>query len=336
MLYIVTTTINPPTEATKRYAKIAESRDDVQFIIVGDRKTNIPNYTKLFENNNSVFIYTPAQQEKDFPELSSIIGWNTIQRRNLGFAYIYKHSVDHKDDFIATVDDDNIPYNNWLQPYIDIEDNSGKIWVSHIDCVKEYGDPLSVLPFFIKNDISHRGFLRKYKSIPNLYHTRSRTCRSENIDVIAALWDGAPDIDAIDRYKINNQYVSITDEFNIPSFNNAVDTYYKFNNSKTVFNSQNTFIRVKLLPYYMCIPYVGRMDDIWGAYLLQTYMPDIGIVFAKPTVYQERNEHNVFKDISLETHGYMANDFSVDLLSSQSLNCYETYYETLIKYKKES
>lgn len=333
MLYIVTTTINSPTEATRRYAKIAEARKDVKFVIVCDRKTPIKEYTETFENNDSIYLYLPSQQEEDFPELSETIGWNTIQRRNLGFAYVYKHSENHEKDFIATVDDDNIPYSTWLEPYkwaIDGETST----IAHIECTQKYGDPLSIFNFFREHNISHRGFLRKFKSNPDIDRTKIKSIDLDKIDVIAALWDGAPDIDAIDRYKIDNKYVSMSDEYRLLYYQ-LRNNYYKFNNSLTVFNSQNTFIRIKLLPYYMCIPHTGRMDDIWGAYLLQDIKPDINIIFSYPTVYQERNEHNVFKDIELETHGYVVDDFDINLLSPQSLNCYDTYFETLIKYKKD-
>ena len=44
-------------------------------------------------------------KEKPIPH----VGWNKIQRRNLGFLYAYDQGA----DVVATVDDDNIPYENW-------------------------------------------------------------------------------------------------------------------------------------------------------------------------------------------------------------------------------
>ena len=46
-----------------------------------------------------------------YPELSDAIGWNSIQRRNIGLLYAYEQGA----DVIATVDDDNIPYDDWGQ-----------------------------------------------------------------------------------------------------------------------------------------------------------------------------------------------------------------------------
>jgi hypothetical protein len=51
----------------------------------------------------------PEQQERDYKELSDAIGWKKIQRRNIGFVYAYQNGA----DIVATVDDDNIPYENW-------------------------------------------------------------------------------------------------------------------------------------------------------------------------------------------------------------------------------
>ncbi len=94
---IVTTTINSPTEATKRYDKI----EDWDFLVVGDKKTPHDEY----KNYNYLH---PEDQEKIDKNLSDMIGWGCIQRRNLGFVYALKNDY----DYIATVDDDNIPYDN--------------------------------------------------------------------------------------------------------------------------------------------------------------------------------------------------------------------------------
>ena len=95
---IVTTTINSPTEATKGYDKI----EGWDFLVVGDKKTPHDEY----KNYNYLH---PEDQEKIDKNLSDMIGWGCIQRRNLGFVYALKNDY----DYIATVDDDNIPYDNW-------------------------------------------------------------------------------------------------------------------------------------------------------------------------------------------------------------------------------
>ena len=81
---IVTTTINSPTIATKKFAEIAE-RDGWTFVVVGDTKTPHSEYEKL----NCIYL-SPEKQESLNKELSDSIGWKSIRRRNMGFLYAYQ------------------------------------------------------------------------------------------------------------------------------------------------------------------------------------------------------------------------------------------------------
>ena len=96
---IVTTTINPPTEAIRLY----DAMVDWQLIVIGDLKT-----PKDYRLDRGTYI-DPAGQEKYDKALSDALGWNCIQRRN--FALLVAH--DMKADVVAVVDDDNIPLLGW-------------------------------------------------------------------------------------------------------------------------------------------------------------------------------------------------------------------------------
>ena len=148
MLSIVTTTINEPTEATKRYAKLALN-NDWTFYVVGDTKT--PH--KLYEDMAGVTYLHPDYQEKKYKELSDSIGWRSIQRRNIGFVEAYKES---NNKVIATIDDDNIPYDDWGS---DIKVNT-KINVNHYRDNTYVFDPIS--PTSYHDKIWHRGFPLDY------------------------------------------------------------------------------------------------------------------------------------------------------------------------------
>ena len=100
--FIVTTTINQPTRATMNFAAMA----GWTLVVVGDKKTPHEAYKAL----DCVYL-SPDIQEHGWKELSDTIGWNSIQRRNIGFVYAYEQGA----DVIATVDDDNIPYEDWGQ-----------------------------------------------------------------------------------------------------------------------------------------------------------------------------------------------------------------------------
>jgi hypothetical protein len=97
--FIVTTTINAPTEAIARFDEMR----DWTLIVVGDRGTPAD-----YHLENGIYL-SPDAQERLAPELSRLIGWNCIQRRNLGFVL----ALDEDADVVATVDDDNIPYPSW-------------------------------------------------------------------------------------------------------------------------------------------------------------------------------------------------------------------------------
>jgi hypothetical protein len=84
-IYIVTTTIQPPTEATIKYSQM----EGWQLVVVGDKKTPHIEY----ENINCEYLH-PDDQEDLNKELSDAIGWNCTQRRNLGFLYSYLKGAD--------------------------------------------------------------------------------------------------------------------------------------------------------------------------------------------------------------------------------------------------
>jgi hypothetical protein len=50
-------------------------------------------------------------------------------------------------------------------------------------------------------------------------------------------------------------------------------------------------------------PYTGRMDDIWGAYVMQHYFPN-SVIFTKASVYQARNPQDLVKNLENEVIGY--------------------------------
>ena len=136
--FIVTTTINSPTLATKKFSQMK----DWQLIVVGDTKTPHEEYEKL----DCIYL-TPEYQEENYKALSDAIGWRSIQRRNLGFIEAYKRGA----DIVATVDDDNIPYDDWGQNLLVGKEIEFDLWES----TNGYFDPLSVTN---RPDLWHRGY----------------------------------------------------------------------------------------------------------------------------------------------------------------------------------
>lgn len=278
MIYIATTTINYPTKALKIFAK----NNNCKLIVALDKKS------KKFKLKNSIILSTKYQQEK-WPRLSKLVGWNCIQRRNFAILEAYERGAKK----IALIDDDNIPYSNWFN---NINLNK-KIFANEVKTNQEVFDPIG---FTNHKLLWHRGYPlemvknRKYKLIEK---------KNKYFDVIAGFWNGDPDIDAICRmlYKPNCLFKK---------------KYFPFFSKKiSPFNSQNTILNRKSIKNYFLFPHIGRMDDIWASFYLQS--KGFSVCYIEPTVFQKRNKHNLIKDFNHEIIGYSN---SLNLISSLKKN----------------
>lgn len=266
--FIVTTTIRPPTKATLRFANMKGWK----LMVVGDKKT--PHH--IYRDLNCVYLH-PDDQELRYPELSEAIGWNTIQRRNIGLIEAFKE----KAPVIATVDDDNIPYDDWGKDlYVGKEID--------VDCYrseKDVFDPLSVTNH---SYLWHRGYPIEYLQDKNKVHYAGKIRR--RVLVQADLWDGDPDVDAMARMTFKP---CVKFDVREPFCSSSISP----------FNSQNTFLSREVIPYYAVFPHVGRMDDIWGGYFLQFLFPG-SVIYNRASVYQERHEQDVVTNLEREVCGY--------------------------------
>jgi len=272
--YIVTTTIYPPSRATLEFCK----KKDWGFIIVGDTKTPHDEYRKLEKKYKQVIYLSPEDQEKKYKKLSDTIGWKCIMRRNIGFVEAYNLGA----TIVATIDDDNIPYEDWGKNlYVNKE-----IILDYYETELTAFDPLSVTS---SNQVWHRGY--PIQLLQKRYEFIYKGKVKRKVLVQADLWDGDPDIDAMARLSFRP----------IVNYSDVLGPYCS--NKISPFNSQNTFLSREVLPYYAVIPYVGRMDDIWGGYIMQHYFPN-SVIYNKATVYQDRNEQDLITNLEKEVIGY--------------------------------
>ncbi len=270
---IVTTTINPPTKALLKYSKMKEW----SLVVIGDQKTPHKEYLKLQKQHQNIYYLSPEEQEKKYPQLSKVIGWNCIQRRSLGYIEAYKLGA----DIIATVDDDNIPYEGWgTDLYVNTT-----AFVDYYTVKALVFDPLSVTAH---KHLWHRGFPLELLKEKNLVEYAGKVKR--HVYVQADLWDGDPDVDAIGRFTYRPM---VKFDITSPYCSNKISP----------FNSQNTFIAREVLPKFYLYPAIGRMDDIWGAYVLQFYYPN-SVIYNKASVYQQRNVQSTVKNMKDELLGY--------------------------------
>ena len=268
---IVITTINEPTEAIFKFSNLS----DWHLFIVGDLKTP----ENLYSNINCTYL-TPDYQTKKYPNISDEIGWNTSIRRNIGFIEAYRSGV----EIIALSDDDNIPLDNWGKDL-----TLGKeIEVDYYKTSNRIFDPMQATNYPY---LWHRGYpihevaLRRIDKIE-----RIKIKPLIQVD----LWNGDPDIDALERLIFKPEVeLKIKDRF--------------CSNTISPFDSQNTFIHRNMMKYFMLVSEIGRVDDIWGSYMLQQkYRQDLPyIVYSYPSVYQKRNIHDLLQDFKSESYSYL-------------------------------
>jgi hypothetical protein len=266
---IVTTTINPPTKAIKLF----QAMKDWDLVIIGDLKT-----PKDYHLERGVYM-DPVSQEKYDKELSDAIGWNCIQRRNFGLLVAH----DMKADVVAVVDDDNIPLPGWGENLFVGE----AIEVNYYETDLPAFDPIGATNY---PDLWHRGYPLQLLAKRN-YSNKTR--KRVYVDIQADFWNGDPDIDAICRMEHAPEC-----DFDATAFPIA-------SNRLSPFNSQNTFLSGKALKDYFLYPHIGRMDDIWASYYVQA--KNYRIVYGKASVYQDRNVHDLVRDMRQEYLGYENN-----------------------------
>ena len=266
---IVTTTINPPTEAVLKF----DALSDWTVVVIGDLKT-----PKDYKLKNGIYV-TPEEQEKYDPKLSEAIGWKCIQRRNFGLLWAH----DLKADLVAVIDDDNIPYDGWGENLLIGQETEVNYYQTDLPAF----DPVGATN---EDKLWHRGF--PLQLVPKRDYS-NMTKQKITADVQADFWNGDPDIDAVCRMIYAPEC-----KFDPKYFPLAA-------NKVAPFNSQNTFIRGSLLKDYFLFPHAGRMDDIWAAFYVQAR--GAKVVFNKASVYQQRNVHNLVVDMKKEYLGYENN-----------------------------
>ncbi len=279
---IVTTTINAPTIAIEKF----DAMLGWELVVIGDLKT--PKDYKLKRGK----YWSPEMQEKYDKQLSDAIGWNCIQRRNFGLVIAH----DMQADVVAVIDDDNIPLADWGKNIMVGRD----VEVNYYETSLPAFDPIGATNY---PQLWHRGFPLQLLSKRD-YSSKSK--RIVRCDVQADFWNGDPDIDAICRMEHAPEC----------SFD---DQYFPLAANKIApFNSQNTFISGAVLKDYFLFPHIGRMDDIWAAFYVQA--KGFNVVFGKASVYQDRNAHDLVRDMRQEYLGYENNLTLVESLRSDPQN----------------
>jgi len=204
-------------------------------------------------------------------------------RKNVGYLQAIKNGSTR----IIETDDDNFPKNSFFEPF-DKNVNAKKItqkgW---INAYRYFTENETIWPRgFSLSDIKKP--IEDYNSLKdeNLY------CPVQN-----GLVDNDPDIDALYR-------ILFTIPFNFEHQNRKI-AYSK--GSWCSFNTQNTIFYKEVFPlmYQPATPQF-READILRSLVIQRILweNNANVLFYSPTVWQERNEHDLMDDLKQETALY--------------------------------
>lgn len=298
---IVTTTINIPV-LLLQYAENARryGHREVDFVVVGDRKSppGTADFCKSVPHYPCAYLDIPAQQEylSRFPELWSHLRFDSVQRRNIGMLLAYENGA----DVVITIDDDNFVMD---QDFVGFHGVAGS--VRELPTYRSTSGWFNVCSFLEADhgvEFYHRGYPRKMRWTEEGH---SVTCSqgARRVVVNAGLWVDDPDIDALTRM----EHPLVVRGFNRkwPGSNMALDP-----GTWSPFNSQNTALMRDAVPAYFLSPYTGRYDDIWGSYILTRiaeHFEDV-VSYGEPVVRQERNPHDLWRDLDVERNGMILTD----------------------------
>ena len=280
---LCTTTINIPT-VLRLYRAYGP---DVAFFVAGDLKTPKA-CEELCESLPGVNYLSPDWQKSLGYKCSELLGWDCIARRNIATLVALAWGA----EIIVLTDDDNLPMNEFYftdhvnaltKPHCGIKASSTSGWFDVGTLLYDDGDNCAV---------PHRGFPHNVNG-----HGTFQSVVDAKVGVNAGVCMGDPDCSAttrIARSPVVHHASCLLDSGIV------VD-----NRTKTVFNSQNTAFIRELAPAMFMMPGVGRYDDLYASLICQRVMieRDLHVKFSRPFVWQERNEHDLIKDLRAEIDG---------------------------------
>lgn len=297
---LITTTINVPI-VLALYRKFDP---DVQFFVAADLKTPLAAYEFCATIPNCE-IYSPDRQKELGYECSALIGWNTISRRNIALLEALRWGA----DVIFSVDDDNAPIRGyaehfqklWYHPpgqgerwYRNRYDISGAPYFHGLEATAPLGwfDPGN-LSFPNEGLVVQRGFPLQRCSAPAY-----KPVTSVKIGVAQGVILGDPDTSAVDRISKQPEVHQVSELLRAGVVTNPKDTWAPL-------NSQNIAFLRCLAPCFLMVPQFMRFDDIYASLIAQRVMRELDycVHYGKPFVHQQRNEHDLLKDLRAEQWG---------------------------------
>lgn len=274
---IITSIANDQHPVLQLFAKECRKRD-VPFIVIGDTKS-----PDNFALDGCDFWSVDRQKQLPF-SFARLAPVKHYSRKNIGYLIAISNGAKE----LFETDDDNIPEEGFWQPHersVDSFhfDNAG--WVN-------------VYNYFTEKMIWPRGY-----PLEELQKEQLSTNNLEKKEVLCPIQQGLanenPDVDAV--YRLT---------YPLPVSFEIANRLALGQNSWSPFNSQNTYWFSEAFPLLYLPSFCSfRMTDIWRSYVAQRISWECGwsILYHEPTVWQERNEHNLMKDFEDEIPGYTNN-----------------------------
>jgi len=291
---LILTTINIP-RVLALYRRFDPS---ARFFVACDEKTPKAAYD-FCASIPDCEAYSPEQQKAFGWECSPLIGWNTIARRNIALLEALKWGA----ELIVSIDDDNIPMdrNYFLDARVsfDYAYNSGKWdWVLR----KWFGLKVSGIGWFDPGQLQfplagasvcQRGFpqqLSPFLSFEPVVDAR--------IGVAQGAVLGDPDTSAVDRISRHPAVHQVSEILRAGVVSDPRTTWAPL-------NAQNIAFLRELAPCFLMVPQFGRYDDIFAGLVAQRVMRErnLFVHYGRPFVWQQRNSHDLIKDLKAESWG---------------------------------
>jgi hypothetical protein len=286
---LIVTSISEPNKALKMLAQGC-AQNNWDFIVIGDQKS-----PQNFSLEGCDF-YSLDRQLNTGHSFARMCPVKKYSRKNIG----YLLAMEKGSRVIVETDDDNLPMSAFWDERKMIQDAvvySDKGW-------------LNIYRYFTDINIWPRGLpLNSINAHPDFSDLES--AGSLSCPVQQGLADDNPDVDAVYRLVLP-----------LPVTFNKNENIVLAKNVWCPFNSQNTTWFSDAFPLLYLPSYCSfRMTDIWRSFVAQriAWENGWGVLFHKPTVYQERNEHDLIVDFSQEIPGYLNNHIIAEELEKLSL-----------------
>ncbi len=312
---IITSIANDQHPVLNLFAKECNQRG-VPFIVIGDTKS-----PSSFNLEGCDFWSVDKQLTLPF-ELAKITPTKHYSRKNLGYLIAIKNGAEE----IVETDDDNIPREEFWKAKQ--KEAKGHYF--------EDAGWVNIYHYFTEKMIWARGYPLEELQKKQIPAGAEKTVVSP---IQQGLADENPDVDAV--YRLT---------YPLPLSFEIKTRLLLGKNAWSPFNSQNTYWYKEAFPLLYLPSFCSfRMTDIWRSYVAQRISWECGwsILYHEPTVWQERNEHNLMKDFEDEIPGY-SNNFrickelqalplkkGVENIAENMISCYQKLVDIEVIGKEE-